>query len=477
MVKPVTPTAHPTAVPALRPRAASPRRRRLMQALAAGLALPPLARPALAAEPGAGTSAEVRLALLLGNRDYPDPFDLPPIPKNLRDLKAGLERRGFVVTDALDQDLPSSQRALESFLKLAASAPPEATLFFYFSGHGVQVEATNLLLPARLNPGANPDALRNGSFRLLDDVVRRLPERRSGLLLAVVDACRTSLMAGGEQGLNQVEAPPGCLIAFSTGAGRPAVAPAAEDQNTFYTASLVRALHTMSDETLFPDLFKLVKSDVRNTMLKHPVAAIRRLAQDPFIADHTLVQRALAPRMIRTAGYEPPRGRPVDADEEGDWGKLAKATWPAEVVQLADAYLKAHPDSPRATGAVVARDGAAEAAKVLQRSDVRLFKSAFQTVPDMGEDQQRDLQRAGRGDKDAAARLGRWQREQRAAANWLNRYEGWLQLAAALGNGIASYELALHYRSQDRPLLAAQWESRARELGYTPPPTLDNVRK
>ena len=47
----------------------------------------------------------------------------------------------------------------------------------------------------------------------------------------------------------------------------------------------------------------------------------------------------------------------------------------------------------------------------------------------------------------------------------------------ALGNGIASYELALHFRNTGQPLLAAQFEARARELGYTPPPDLDNVRK
>jgi hypothetical protein len=52
-----------------------------------------------------------------------------------------------------------------------------------------------------------------------------------------------------------------------------------------------------------------------------------------------------------------------------------------------------------------------------------------------------------------------------------------MQYAAALGNGIASYELALHYRRVEQPLLAAQFEARARELGYTPPPSLDNSRK
>ena len=469
------------------------RRRRITQALLAGLGGLIGSRPVLAqpAAEGATTapaayaskasiaaiaqpaSGEVRLALLLGNRDYPEPFDLPPIPKNLRDLKAGLERRGFAVTDALDQDLPSSRKALEGFLQMVAKAPQDATLFFYFSGHGVQVDATNLLLPARLNPSGSADSLRSGSFRLLDDVVKRVPERRGGLLIAVVDACRTSLKAGAEAGLNQVEAPPGCLIAFSTGAGRPAVAPAAEDQNTFYTASLVKLLQNMSDETLFPDMFQLVKADVRNTMLRHPVEAIRRLAQDPFIADNTVTPRALAPHLGKTSTVP----QPDAADEDEDWLKLSQATWPADVVQQADAFLKAHPNSKRASGALVARNGAAEAVRILQRSDVRLFKSAFQIPPSGDEDFRRDVLRAGRGDKDAAARLARLQKAQAAAPNWINRYEGWLQMAAALGNGIASYELALHYRNQDRPLLASQWESRARELGYTPPPTLDNVRK
>lgn len=83
------------------------RRRRITQALLAGLGGLIGSRPVLAqpAAEGATTapaayaskasiaaiaqpaSGEVRLALLLGNRDYPEPFDLPPIPKNMRDLK------------------------------------------------------------------------------------------------------------------------------------------------------------------------------------------------------------------------------------------------------------------------------------------------------------------------------------------------------------------------------------------------------
>jgi TPR repeat protein len=108
---------------------------------------------------------------------------------------------------------------------------------------------------------------------------------------------------------------------------------------------------------------------------------------------------------------------------------------------------------------------------------VRLYRSAFQpktTRTDWIE----ELKKAARGDKDAAARIARtYLRGEGDVERDPNRYEGWLQYAAALGNGIASYELALYYRRQGQPVPAAQYESRAKELGYTPPRGLDNIRK
>jgi hypothetical protein len=437
-------------------------RRRWLQACAALAALsgarPALAQPAPAEPP--------RLALLIGNRDYPDGDDLPPIHKNVRDLRAVLERRGFAVTDGLDLDLAQARAAMTDFAAKVRAAPPQATVFFYFSGHGAQVDAENLLVSARVSPKAKPDALMRASLTLTQGVVNQLPRRPEGLTIAVIDACRTSLrdVARGD-GLNQVEAPPGCLIAFATGAGKPAISPADDSRNTFYTASLVKLLEQSSDEITFSDLFRLVKYDVQNIMLNHPVPLLRQFAQYPFIAENTQVQRRLAPAQA-TKEAEAPRF--ASRDEAADWAQLEAAVWPADVVKLATDFLAHHPGSRLAASAQVAREGAREAALLLRRNDVRLFRSAFQPGPVAPA---AELAKAGRGDKDAAARLARSHGRDHP------RYEGWLQYAAALGNGIASYELALHYRRVEQPLLAAQYEARARELGYTPPPSLDNSRK
>jgi Caspase domain len=416
-----------------------------------------------------------RLALLIGNRDYPDGDDLPPIHKNVRDLRAALEQRGFEVTDGYDLDQTQARAATASFAAKVRAAPANATVFFYFSGHGAQVDAENLLVSARVSPKARPDALVRTSLTLSREVIGQLPRRPEGLTIAVIDACRTSLrdMARGE-GLNQVEAPPGCLIAFATGAGKPAIAPADDTRNTFYTASLVKLLAQASDEISFSDLFRLVKFDVQDTMLNHPVPLLRQMAQFPFIAENTQVQRRLAPLpppAVAAAASVPARF--ASRDEAADWTQLETAVWPADVERLAADFLKNHAGSRLAGSAQVAREGAREAMQILRRNDVRLFRSAFH--PGEPADTA-ELAKAGRGDKDAAARLAR--RYGREAQRFdIGRYEGWLQYAAALGNGIASYELALHYRRVAQPLLAAQFEARARDLGYTPPPSLDNTRK
>lgn len=414
-----------------------------------------------------------RLALLIGNRDYPDGEDLPPIHKNVRDLRAVLEARGFDVTDAVDQSLSQARQVLAQFNARVRAAPPDATVFFYFSGHGAQVDAENILVSAGINPKARADQLIGGSMTLTRDIIGQLPVRPDGLTLTVLDACRTSLRpaADGSDGLNQVEAPPGNLIAFATRAGRPAIAPASETANTFYTASLVKLLASASGETPFQDLFRLVKADTYTTMLNHPVPILRRFAQESFIADNARVRRRLAPR-VPDAPPPPPRKE----DESVAWARLQAQVWPADVAREAEAYLKNHADSPLAGSAQVARDGAREAAAILRRNDVQLFRSAFARATGLAPEVADDVAKAGRGDKDAAARLGRRLAPARGADH-NGRFEGWMQYAAALGNGIASYDLALYYRRVDQPQLAAQYEALARSLGYTPPPSLDNQRK
>ena len=157
--------------------------------------------------------------------------------------------------------------------------------------------------------------------------------------------------------------------------------------------------------------------------------------------------------------------------------QVQQALWPADIVASAETYLGRFPQGPFAAQARLLRDQAGSAVRVLSRRDVKLYRSAFQPGADDGAARD-ELRRAALGDRQAAVRLAHsFQRGGEALPLDANRYVGWLQYAAYLCDERASYELALHFRRDAQPVLAAVYEARAVELGFTPPRDLDHVRK
>jgi hypothetical protein len=162
--------------------------------------------------------------------------------------------------------------------------------------------------------------------------------------------------------------------------------------------------------------------------------------------------------------------------------EVEQALWPTDIAELATDYMRLYPANPGGSWARELRDRAWIAMRALSSDEVKLYRSAFQphAVPNTAPaGANEDLRRAALGDKDAALRVARIyeQRPDAAPGPYTDRYVGWLQFASKLGSDKASYELALHYRRQNQPALAATYEARAIELGFKPPPALDHVRK
>lgn len=147
-----------------------------------------------------------------------------------------------------------------------------------------------------------------------------------------------------------------------------------------------------------------------------------------------------------------------------------QALWPGDIVRAADAYLRLHPG---ASDVAAQRTAAAEVAQLLRAKDVLVFRSSF---TEGGAALQRDLRLAALGDRAAAVRLAEASRGH-DETHGTRRFVGWMQLAALLRDGQASYQLALHYRRTGQPALAARYEALASDLGHTPLPSLDNSRK
>ncbi|HEX4855512.1 MAG TPA: hypothetical protein VFV28_01785, partial [Limnobacter sp.] len=179
-------------------------------------------------------------------------------------------------------------------------------------------------------------------------------------------------------------------------------------------------------------------------------------------------------------GFAAGTSNSADQAESAAWRAIQASCWPADLARQCREFLEKYPFSQQAEAVGLYQQEALAALEVLRNPDVRLFKTSFVLPSTLAQarlaEGQTDLHRAARGDKDAAARVARLYRESRTETDQ-PRYVGWLQYAGALGNGIAAYELALHYREVGQPLLAAQSEALALKLGYSPPRSLGHSRK
>ena len=194
----------------------------------------------------AGARADAaRLALVIGNDNYQHATSLQNARADAQAVARTLERAGFIVTLKQDLGLREFKEALRSF-KSQLAGGDEAV--FYFSGHGVQFQGTNYLIPTDLSP-ENAEQVADYAValqRVLDD----LSDQRTRFALAIVDACRDNPFKGagraiGARGLAPVTAATGQMILYSAGAGQEALdrlGPKDSDPNGVFTRVLIREM-------------------------------------------------------------------------------------------------------------------------------------------------------------------------------------------------------------------------------------------
>jgi tetratricopeptide (TPR) repeat protein len=132
-------------------------------------------------------------------------------------IGATLQKLGFKLVGGrplVDLDKATTDKMVEAFGIMAQDAD---VALFYFSGHGMQIDGTNYLVPIDLGsftPATVP-------FRALnaDLVLAVLDKSRSRVKMMLLDACRTNpFLASKDQGggLAQMKAPAATVIGFAT---------------------------------------------------------------------------------------------------------------------------------------------------------------------------------------------------------------------------------------------------------------------
>jgi uncharacterized caspase-like protein len=215
-----------------------------------------IAAAAFAAGPQAHGAAE-RLALVIGNRNYAySPLENPL--NDARDVRARLESLGFEVMLKENADLQAMEKAVEQFGNKLRGR--QAGLFYY-SGHGVQYDGENFLIPVD-NANLTENSLKYKALNLglLLDTMKNAAQPVS---LVILDACRDNPFRGfralGSRGLANVSGPAGSLIAFATAPGQTA-ADGVGGRNGTYTKHFLAHLGT--PEITVEELFKRVRRGV-----------------------------------------------------------------------------------------------------------------------------------------------------------------------------------------------------------------------
>lgn len=188
--------------------------------------------------PGWAQDAEDRVAVVIGNAAYAGANKLINPVNDAKGVAGFLRSQGFETfeyTDLRAQQVNAVRQQLEKRVNR------NTVLFFYYAGHGVQVEGRNYLVPvdARFASG---EALADESL-YLGDVLAAIEKRRPRLAVVILDACRDNPFArdkssAATKGLARVDPPSSTVVFYATRPG--GVASDGDQGNGLFTQALLK---------------------------------------------------------------------------------------------------------------------------------------------------------------------------------------------------------------------------------------------
>jgi len=197
-----------------------------------------------AADPAAAqTAPEKRLAFVVGNAAY----KAGPLPTPANDaglIAQTLQAAGFDVVGARDLDENGLHDAMRDFLAKVGAAGPDAVVFAYFAGYGLQYQGDNYFAPidAQISNAADVPV----QTLRLSDFTKALAAINNRGSIVVLDGARANpFVANGQPlagGLALVEPDANQLIAFNATPGT--VAPPENGAYGAYAQALAETIRT-----------------------------------------------------------------------------------------------------------------------------------------------------------------------------------------------------------------------------------------
>lgn len=190
--------------------------------------------------PGTANTEESRVALVVGNGAYKS----APLSTSINDAQAmdeALKTLSFDVVQRTDVSRREFRILIRGFGdRLRKSG---AVGLFYYSGHGMQVNGRNYMIPIDADIQSEVDVEDDGVT--VDSVLAQMEAANSNPNIVILDACRDNpfekRFKSTQKGLASIGAPGGTLIAYATAPGE--VADSGPPRgNSPFTAILVREI-------------------------------------------------------------------------------------------------------------------------------------------------------------------------------------------------------------------------------------------
>lgn len=205
------------------------------------------------------TLTEDRVALVIGNAAYKHfPLDNPV--NDARLIASRLNEAGFKVTLRENLDRAGMLAALREF---GAQLNENTVAVLFYAGHGLQLRDHNFLVPVDAEIRTEGEIPIQGMD--LSFFLDRMSQAKSRVNIVILDACRDNPFAGRRsqntaQGLAQMDAPIGTLLAFATAPGKQTPDNLGGKSNSIYSQHL--AQHLLTPGLPVELMFKRVRESV-----------------------------------------------------------------------------------------------------------------------------------------------------------------------------------------------------------------------
>ncbi len=248
-----------------------------------------------------GASAAERVALVIGNSAYETQNVLANPTNDAADVGAMFRRLGFDVVEGTDLDGTALRAKIKEFRDRLEGG---SLGVFYYSGHGIQVDGQNYLIPidAKLE---KPEDVRLETIDL--DMILQMMRAENRITVVVLDACRVNPFAralarsakpgsraaeSGYGGLAEIKNPIGTAIIYATDPNN--VALDGEGRNSPFTRSFLKNAPEPGVE--IENLVKRIRYDVvEATGSKQVPWGVSLLVNDVYLAGKPTAALAAAP--------------------------------------------------------------------------------------------------------------------------------------------------------------------------------------